>query len=110
MIIKDSNDGNILTVPLDLAGYMSILKTDYLLLKKLLLLNSTAEHKVKLHGTCPRSLIRWQTHFTSKSLRLRIKTFVQVLLLKVFQLRYLIVLDNTIIKISPFMTLRINHV
>jgi hypothetical protein len=110
MIIKDGNDGNIITVPLDLAGYMSILNTDYLLLKKLLLLNSTTEHKLKLHGTCPFSLIRWQTHFTSKSLRQRIKTFVQVLLLKVFQLRYLIVLDNTIIKISPFMTLRISHV
>ena len=45
MIKKDRNDSDVLTVPLDLAGCMIHFNTDYLLLKRLLLLNSIASPK-----------------------------------------------------------------
>jgi hypothetical protein len=76
MIFKDSNDSEILTIPLDLAGCM--VHFNHRL--------PTAEDMSSLKQYClthgdtpwnrPHSLIKWQTSFISKSLTLKVTILI----------------------------------
>jgi hypothetical protein len=70
MIIKDSNDSDVLTIPLDLAGCMVHFKHRLPTVEDM----SSRKPNCLTHGYTPwnppHSLIKWQTSFISKSLSL----------------------------------------